>query len=190
MLSPKIYGSPPEKKPDSTAGILDSAIKESQSLEHIKALLQLKAERVAEEEARERAGAEIKLRPDEIDVIVNIAIDLLSGHDPRELLGIKGTPGPRASPELLQYEYDVATYFWGLRLKNRVLAKKAAAEVSGACGISPLRVMKIARKHSNFVKGAFKANPNFNLLETSKALLSFNGALCKAEDKSTPIRRK
>ncbi len=184
MYAPKVYGERPEKQPDPFIGIIDSAIKDSQSAEHIKGLLQLKSERVAEEEAekaREKASTEIKLRPDEMDVIVNIAIDLLSGHDPRRLLGIKPKRGPRVNADLIQYEYNIATYFWGLRARDpKMLTKSAAAEVARVGGISELRVKKIARKYANFAKESISANPHMDMLALSKSSLEWSVALGKA----------
>lgn len=167
MYAPKVYGSHPEKT-DPCIGMIDNAIEASESVEHIKNLLKLKAERIAKDEAEkaeERERTRIKLRPDEVDVVVDIALDLLNGHNPLKRLGIKPARGPRADPNRIQYEYDIATHFWALRLRDpKMNTKKALAVVSERWGITELRVRKIARARRAFVQGCISRNPHLDWL--------------------------
>jgi hypothetical protein len=125
------------------------------------------------EKKKELEETQIKLRPDEMEVIINIAVDLLNGHDPRQLLGIKATRGPRIRNEHRHWEMDIATYFWALRMQATPMRAKAAGnEVSSVSGASPQRVEKIARKRKQFAKSMIEGNLHFDFLSISKLCLT------------------
>jgi hypothetical protein len=193
MYAPKIYGSPPEKRANTEIEFLDFAIRQSQDVDLIKKLLEWKAKVVTEEEsekAKERERWRIKLHPDEMDVIVNIALDLLSGHDPRQLLGIKPKRGPRVDKDLDQWEMEVAICFWSLRMNSAPVrkraepmrAKPAANEVAKISGASPQRVEKIGRKRKQWATAAIDANPDADLLGMSKWCLAYCAGTLRWED--------
>ncbi len=117
--------------------------------------------------------AEKPLTREERHLICEIAHDVLDGHDPRKLLGIKKVSGPRRGGDL--YDFFIATYFWALRLHEpKLLAKAAAIEVAQACGITPLRVQKIARRQRVHAQDLVDRDPQYDHIGLSRSMLGLS----------------